>query len=86
MLATALVIAGIARRSRLLQYSSLAVMVPAVVKVFVYDTAQLRDLYRVASLFALGVSLFLLVFLYQRYVFRRPEGRTPPDRDGEDPG
>ena len=39
------------------------------------DTANLRDLYRVLSLFARR-QLMLLAFLYQRFVFgERPEAR-----------
>ena len=44
-------------------------MLVAVGKVFLVDTANLQDLYRVFSLFGLGVSLMLLAYLYQRFVF-----------------
>jgi uncharacterized membrane protein len=40
-------------------------------KVFLYDLGQLRDLYRVASLVGLAVSLILVSLAYQRFVFRR---------------
>ena len=51
----------------------LAVMLLAVGKVFLYDTANLADLYRVFSFLGLGVSLLLLAWVYQRFVFRRRE-------------
>ena len=62
----ALLLAGIARRGPILCYGSLAVMLLAVAKVFLYDTARLSDLYRVLSFLGLGVpvtepSLGLLV-------------------------
>jgi uncharacterized membrane protein len=65
-----LLLAGIARRGPILRYGSLAVMLLAVAKVFLYDTARLSDLYRVLSFLGLGASLLLLGFLYQRFVFR----------------
>jgi uncharacterized membrane protein len=69
-----LLLAGIAKRGPILRYGSLAVMLLAVLKVFLYDTARLSDLYRVLSFLGLGASLLLLAFLYQRFVFR--EGRA----------
>ena len=69
LFATALLIAGIATRGVVLRYGSAAVMLVAVGKVFLVDTANLQDLYRVFSLFGLGVSLMLLAYLYQRFVF-----------------
>jgi uncharacterized membrane protein len=66
---TALLVAGIVTRGHVLRYGSAAVMLLAVGKVFLVDTANLQDLYRVFSLFGLGVSLMILAFLYQRYVF-----------------
>jgi uncharacterized membrane protein len=71
--ATALLVLGIARRGtagRTLRYASLAVMMIAVAKVFLYDTSNLGDLYRVVSFLGLGASLLLLAFLYQKFVFR----------------
>ena len=67
-----LLVLGIARRVRPLRYASLAVTGLAVVKVFLFDTAGLTDLYRVLSFLGLGISLLLLAFLYQRFVFREP--------------
>ena len=37
---------------------------------FLFDTAHLADLYRVFSFLGLGLSLLLLAYLYQRFVFR----------------
>jgi uncharacterized membrane protein len=71
-----LLLAGIARRGPILRFGSLAVMLLAVSKVFLYDTARLSDLYRVLSFLGLGASLLLLGFLYQRFVFR-PAGSEP---------
>jgi uncharacterized membrane protein len=39
-----------------------------VVKVFLYDLGELEDLYRVASLLGLAVSLILVSLAYQRFV------------------
>jgi uncharacterized membrane protein len=71
LLATLLLVAGVARRRRSLRLASLPVMLLAVGKVFLYDTANLSDLYRVFSFLGLGASLLLLAWVYQRFVFRR---------------
>ncbi|MBP7148908.1 MAG: DUF2339 domain-containing protein [Acidobacteria bacterium] len=70
---TLLLALGIVTRGFVLRWASLAVMLLAVGKVFLFDMSELRDLYRVLSLFGLGVSLLLLAFLYQRFVFRVPQ-------------
>lgn len=65
-----LLAAGILRRGQFVRYASLAVMMLAVAKVFLYDMSNLRDLYRVFSFLGLGLSLLLLGYVYQRFVFR----------------
>jgi uncharacterized membrane protein len=64
-----LLVAGTAVKGKALRYASLAVMMLAVGKVFLYDTANLADLYRVFSFLGLGASLLLLAWVYQRFVF-----------------
>jgi uncharacterized membrane protein len=68
-----LLVLGIYRRGPVLRWGSLAVMLLAVFKVFLWDLAALRDLYRVFSLLGLGASLLLLAWLYQRFVFGKSE-------------
>lgn len=67
-----LLIAGVFTRLDTLRYGSLAVLIVAVGKVFLIDTASLDNLYRVFSFFGLGVTLIGLGYLYQRLVFKRP--------------
>ncbi|MEM9346409.1 MAG: DUF2339 domain-containing protein [Planctomycetota bacterium] len=67
-----LLVAGVFSRLDTLRYGSLAVLLLAVGKVFLIDTANLDNLYRVFSFFGLGVTLVGLGYLYQRLVFRRP--------------
>jgi hypothetical protein len=62
---------GMARESLGLRWLSLGFLLVTIVKVFLYDLGALRDLYRVASLAGLAVSLLLVSFLYQRFVFRK---------------
>lgn len=73
LLGTAILIVGIWKGSTLLRFASLAIMLAAVAKVFLLDFSELQGLYRVFSFLGLGVSLLLLAFLYQRFVFRREE-------------
>lgn len=83
LLALALLGGGLITGSASLRYGSLAVMLVAVAKVAL-DTAQLRDLWRVLSLLGLGLSLILLGYVYQRYVFRRgPKPKPAADEVNE---
>ncbi len=61
---------GFARRSRGLRGIGLGLLTLTVVKLFLYDLSGLDDLYRVASLLGLAVSLVLVSLAYQRFVFR----------------
>jgi len=57
-----------------LRWISLVFLLVTIGKVFLYDLGALGDLYRVASLLGLAVSLILVSLLYQRFVFRRAGG------------
>lgn len=70
LLGLVLLAVGVARAHRPARYASLAVMMLTVAKVFLYDLANLQDLYRVLSFLGLGISLLLLAHVYQRFVFR----------------
>lgn len=80
VLGIALLVGGILSGLNTLRYGSLAVMLLAVGKVFALDTAQLADLYRVFSFLGLGVTLILLGYVYQRWVFGKG-GRIAPRTD-----
>lgn len=69
VLGLVLLIGALASHSRAVRVASLIVMVLAVGKVFLVDTASLRDLYRVFSLLGLGASLMVLALIYRRFVF-----------------
>ncbi|MEX0774506.1 MAG: DUF2339 domain-containing protein [Phycisphaeraceae bacterium] len=62
--------------SLLLRWSSLAFMLITTLKVFLVDTAHLRDLYRVFSFLGLGLSLILLGLIYQHVLFRAIRGKA----------
>ena len=62
---------GMARRSVGLRWLSLGFFILTIGKVFLYDLGELKDLYRVASLVGLAVSLLLVSLAYQRFVFGR---------------
>lgn len=69
-LGAVLLMLGVARRGKMLRYASLVVMLLVIGKVFLYDMANLSDLWRVFSFLGLGVSLLALAWVYQRFVFR----------------
>jgi uncharacterized membrane protein len=61
---------GVRLRTAGLRWLSLALIMLTVVKVFLYDLGELEDLYRVASLLGLAISLILVSLAYQRFVVR----------------
>ncbi len=63
---------GMGRRSIGLRWLSLGLFLLTIAKVFLYDLGELRDLYRVASLLGLALSLIAVSLAYQRFVFRSP--------------
>jgi len=64
---------GMSRRSIGLRWVSLGLFMITIAKVFLHDLGQLHDLYRVASLLGLALSLIAVSLAYQRFVFRRPQ-------------
>lgn len=68
--AMSLLVAGVWRGVRELRYLSLAFLLLTVVKVFLYDLANVGGMYRILSFLGLGVSLILVSLFYQRFVFR----------------
>jgi uncharacterized membrane protein len=67
--AIGLLVIGLWRRSRALRGLALGFLSLAVLKVFVYDVAQLRGIERILSFFGLGISLIVVSLLFQRFVF-----------------
>jgi uncharacterized membrane protein len=65
---------GMARRSAGLRWTSMALIIVTILKVFLYDLSHLHDLYRVMSLVGLAFSLILISLAYQRFVF--PKSKT----------
>lgn len=60
---------GIQKQNKTARLASLAFMLLAILKVFLYDAAELEGLYRIFSFFGLGVSLIGLSFFYTRFMF-----------------
>ncbi len=65
---------GVRARSSSLRWLSLGLMVTTILKVFLHDLGELEDLYRVASLAALAVSLIVVSLIYQQFVFKASKG------------
>lgn len=77
------VIALLGRRHTAMRWGSLCVLLPATLKVFLFDTSELDGLWRVASLVGLGLSLMALAYFFQRFVFRR--GLPGEEKETETP-
>jgi uncharacterized membrane protein len=63
--ATGLMVVGFWRNIRALRYLALAVFVLLLAKVFLLDTRQLDNVYRIAGLLATGLALVGVSYLYQ---------------------
>jgi uncharacterized membrane protein len=74
-----LLVLGIRGDSLTLRWLSLLLFLATIAKVFLHDLGELRDLYRVASLTGLAVSLIIVSVVYQRYVLRRSTPHPPVD-------
>lgn len=59
--------------NRLVRQASMAVLMAAVAKVFLYDMSDLTGLYRVASFLGLGVALIGIARIYQRFAPPAPD-------------
>ncbi|HEY7612790.1 MAG TPA: DUF2339 domain-containing protein, partial [Gemmatimonadales bacterium] len=71
--AAALVLLGFRRSIKQLRLAGLAVAGLAVAKVVIYDLSSLDALYRVGSVFLLGLVMLSLAYVYYRN--DRSEGR-----------
>ena len=58
---------GILRRSLFARYFSIALFAISIFKIFLYDTANLSDIYRFVSFIVLGVILLVVGFVYYRF-------------------
>jgi uncharacterized membrane protein len=68
-----LLVLGLQARLAAARWASLALLFLTIAKVFLLDLGRLDGLWRAASMLGLAVSLLLVSFLYQRFVFRKPE-------------
>ncbi len=68
--AVALLVLGVRLRISGLRWVSLGLLLVTIAKIFLFDLGELRDLYRVAALLGLAVSLIVVSLVYQRFVFR----------------
>lgn len=60
-----LMTAGFIRRSRLIRYIALAILVLLLAKVFLIDTSAVKSVYRVTAFLATGLTLVAVSYLYQ---------------------
>ena len=76
--ALVLLAAGVRLSNRGLRWCSLVLLMATIAKVFLHDLGELHDLYRVASLAGLAVSLIVVSFAYQRFVLTGRRGGKEP--------
>lgn len=73
LFAVATLVVGLARRRVVIRHAAMAVLVLAIVKVFVFDMSALQGILRAVSFLGLGAALLGIAMLYQRAVFWRDE-------------
>lgn len=71
--------AGIKFDNKAARMASIAFIALAVIKVFLFDAAELEGLYRVFSFLGLGISLIGLSYFYTRFVFDTPKKKDAAD-------
>ena len=71
---------GMWRKSTALRGLSLGLVMLTIAKVFLVDLGNLQDLYRVASLVGLAISLIVISLAYRRFVF--PSSDTDAQEGG----
>jgi len=64
--ATALIVIGLQRRYAPIRYFAIGLFAITIGKVFFSDLAELQRIYRVMSVIALGITLMLTSYLYQK--------------------
>lgn len=70
LFALGLLIIGIRCRARPARYAAIALLVATLLKLFLYDLAALKSVYRVGALLGVAVITFAASFLYQQYFNR----------------
>lgn len=78
-----LLIVGVAIRNLGARMLSLAFVVAATIKVFLFDASALEGLWRVLSFFGMGLAFLAISWFYARYVFGF--GRKPKPEAAADP-
>jgi uncharacterized membrane protein len=71
---------GIVRGTREPRLASAALVILAVVKVFLYDLTGIGGLWRALSVICLGVVLIGIGLVYQKLIFARPAAAPPATR------
>jgi uncharacterized membrane protein len=61
---------GIFRKSVLVRYASIILFAITIFKIFLYDTANLSDVYRFVSFISLGIILLIAGFAYYKFKHR----------------
>lgn len=74
--AVGLLVWGTYRQRRAPRYASMAILLLALVKVFLIDMAALEGAARAGSFIGLGASLIAIALFYQRFVFNAPRQVT----------
>jgi uncharacterized membrane protein len=71
-----LMIAGFWKRSAFIRWQAMVLVAVTIGKVFLYDSRELQQIYRILSFIALGVMLMAISYAYHRDWFKLSPGRS----------
>lgn len=80
--AIGLMAAGFILKRSPLRYMSIIILAVTILKVFLFDLANLDTIYRIVSFIVLGGLLVLVSYLYQKYRSRIMAGMEPEEHKG----
>jgi uncharacterized membrane protein len=66
----ALMVAGFWKRSAFIRWQAMVLLAVTIGKVFIYDSRELQQIYRILSFIALGVMLMTISYAYHRDWFK----------------
>jgi uncharacterized membrane protein len=73
-----LMVAGFWKRSAFIRWQAMVLLAVTIGKVFIYDSRELQQIYRILSFIALGVMLMAISYAYHRDWFKLSPRKTGP--------
>jgi len=79
----AMMVVGFWKRSAFIRWQAMVLVAVTIGKVFLYDSRELQQVYRILSFIALGVMLMAISYAYHRDWFKLSPSKTGPGTERE---